>query len=307
MNHIVIIGSGSLGTAFAAALTQTGRRISLWGRDPETIQEITEERTNNHYLPGVKLPEGFLATTDRAIWGEADVLLLAVPSRAFRTVCQEISAAGLKPGCVTLSGTKGIELQTGMRMTEVLKEVFPDHSAAVISGPSHAEEVARSVATALVIGSPDEAVALALQDLFTLPWLRSYTSNDVVGIEIGGTVKNIVAIAGGIVDGLGFGGQRQGGVGDARVGGNGPDRRIDGCPGGNLHGPEWGRRSDGHLFQQPQPQYAVWADAGTGTQSGPSQGPHEHGRGRRAQQRERLPLRPQARHPHTQSWICSTI
>jgi len=205
MNHIVIIGSGSLGTAFAAALTQTGRRISLWGRDPETIREIAEQRTNNHYLPGVKLPEGFVATTDRAVWGQADVLLLAVPSRAFRSVCQEISSTVLKPGCVTLSGTKGIELQTGMRMSEVLKEVFPEHSAAVISGPSHAEEVARSVATALVIGSPDEAVALALQDLFTLPWLRSYTSNDVVGIEIGGTVKNIVAIAGGIVDGLGLG------------------------------------------------------------------------------------------------------
>jgi glycerol-3-phosphate dehydrogenase (NAD(P)+) len=205
MNHIVIIGAGSLGTAFAAALSQTGRRVSLWGRDPEMIREINEERTSKAYLPGVKLPEGFAATTDRAICQEADVLLMAVPSRAFRSVCEEIRAAGLKPGCVTLSGTKGIELQSGLRMTEVLKELFPAHQAAVISGPSHAEEVARGVATALVIGCQDETVALALQEIFTLPWLRSYTSNDVVGIEIGGTVKNIVAIAGGIVDGLGLG------------------------------------------------------------------------------------------------------
>lgn len=205
MNHIVIIGAGSLGTAFATALVQTGRRITLWGRNEETIREISESRTNHVYLPGVSLLHGFEATTDRAICREADVLLMAVPSRAFRSVCEEIRGAGLKAGCVTLSGTKGIELQTGLRMTEVLKEIFPEHQAAVISGPSHAEEVALSLATALVIGSPDEAVAVALQELFTLPWLRSYTSTDVVGIEIGGTVKNIVAIAGGIVDGLGLG------------------------------------------------------------------------------------------------------
>lgn len=205
MNHLVIIGAGSLGTAFAAALAQTGRRVSLWGRDPETIREINEQRTCKAYLPGVSLPEGFSATTDRAICQEADVLVMAVPSRAFRSVCEEIRGSGLKPGCVTLSGTKGIELQSGLRMTEVLREIFPDHQAAVLSGPSHAEEVARGVATALVIGCEDEAVARALQEIFTLPWLRSYTSNDVVGIEIGGTVKNIVAIAGGIVDGLGLG------------------------------------------------------------------------------------------------------
>jgi glycerol-3-phosphate dehydrogenase (NAD(P)+) len=205
MNHIVIIGAGSLGTAFAAALTQTGRQVSLWGRNPDVIREINERRTSEFFLPGVKLPSEFLATTDREICQEADVLLLAVPSRAFRSVCEEISGTGLKPGCVTLSGTKGIELHSSLRMTEVLRELFPAHQAAVVSGPSHAEEVARSVATCLVIGSEDESVARALQELFTLPWLRSYTSNDVVGIEIGGTVKNIVAIAGGIVDGLGLG------------------------------------------------------------------------------------------------------
>lgn len=205
MNHLVIIGAGSLGTAFAAALSQTGRRVSLWGRDPRTIHEINGQRTCEAYLPGVRLPEGFEATTDRAVCREADLLVMAVPSRAFRSVCGEIREAGLKPGCITLSGTKGIELESGLRMTEVLGDIFPEHQAAVISGPSHAEEVARGVATALVIGCADEAVALTLQEIFTLPWLRSYTSNDVVGIEIGGTVKNIVAIAGGIVDGLGLG------------------------------------------------------------------------------------------------------
>ncbi len=213
MNHIVIIGSGSLGTAFAAALTQTGRQVTLWGRDSETIREISGERTNERYLPGVTLPEGFVATNDLAVCGEADVVFLAVPSRAFRDVCGEIrGASGLRPGCVTLSGTKGIELAKGLRMTEVLSEVFPGHAAAVISGPSHAEEVARSLPTALVIGSGDSEVAVALQELFTLPWLRTYTSPDVVGIEIGGTVKNIVAIAGGIVEGLGMGDNAKAGL-----------------------------------------------------------------------------------------------
>jgi glycerol-3-phosphate dehydrogenase (NAD(P)+) len=213
MESIVIIGAGSLGTAFAAALAQTGRRVTLWGRNEATIREITERRTNEAFLPGVTLPPGFDATTDRDVAGEADLLLLAVPSRAFREVSEGIRAdVSLRPGCVTLSGTKGIELATGLRMTEVLREVFPDHPAAVISGPSHAEEVARSLPTALVIGSADVELGRRLQELFTLPWLRTYTSRDVVGVEIGGTVKNIVAIAGGIVEGLGMGDNAKAGL-----------------------------------------------------------------------------------------------
>jgi glycerol-3-phosphate dehydrogenase (NAD(P)+) len=169
------------------------------------VAEINRHRTNHRYLPDVVLPSAITATTSLAEIRNADLVMVAVPSRAFRSVCEALAAAGLNPSAVLLSCTKGIEKDTGMRMTEILGEVMPGRAVAVISGPNHAEEISRCLAAAAVIGSSDTAAAQRLQQFFTLPWFRTYTSDDVTGIEWGGAVKNVFAIASGISEGLGLG------------------------------------------------------------------------------------------------------
>tara|TARA_R110002096_G_scaffold4493_27_gene20983 strand:+ start:4462 stop:5457 length:996 start_codon:yes stop_codon:yes gene_type:complete len=205
MKNVVVLGAGSFGTALAAVVAERGLNVSLWGRDPEVVRGINEHHRNDNYLSDIELPERIKATTDLACCEDADLLIVAIPSKFFRQVCEDAAQYGIPPHCVTLSATKGIELSSGKRMTELLREIFPENVAAVVSGPSHAEELARKLPTALVVGCADEAIAKQLQGLLTQPFLRSYTSNDVVGIEFGGTVKNIAAIAGGIVEGLGLG------------------------------------------------------------------------------------------------------
>jgi glycerol-3-phosphate dehydrogenase (NAD(P)+) len=199
MKNAVVLGTGSFGSALAALLAERGLETTIWGRNAAAVEEINERHSNARYLPGIQLPESIRATTDFAACAETDLILFVLPSRCFREVAENLRNHGVNPNAVLLSCTKGIELDTGARMTEVLSETFPENSVAVLSGPSHAEEMAKRMPTAVVVGCEDDELAMKLQDVFTLPWFRSYRANDVAGIEIGGCVKNIAAIAGGIV------------------------------------------------------------------------------------------------------------
>jgi glycerol-3-phosphate dehydrogenase (NAD(P)+) len=205
MKSVAILGAGSWGTALAFAAAQKCDRVILWGRDEKAITEINRHRCNHRYLPDVPLPPSITATASLADIQEAEMVMFVIPSRSFRSVADSVAAIGLSKDAILLSCTKGIEKETGMRMTEILHQVLPENPAAVLSGPNHAEEIGRRLAAAAVIGSNDPQAAQKLQSFFTLPWFRSYTSDDMTGIEWGGAVKNIFAIAAGISEGLGLG------------------------------------------------------------------------------------------------------
>ena len=205
MGHTAIIGSGSWGTALAVLAAQKAERVTLWGRDAATAEEINERRENPRYLAGIPLPDHVVASADLADVRDAGLVVLVVPTRSFREVAAAVGRVGLRRDAVLLSCSKGIEMGTGLRMSEILEAELPGQRVAVLSGPNHAEEIARRLAAAAVIGSGDVETARMLQQYFTLPWFRTYTSDDVVGIEWGGAVKNVFAIAAGIAEGLGLG------------------------------------------------------------------------------------------------------
>lgn len=205
MNSIAILGAGSWGTALAFAAAQKCDRVILWGRDEKVIAEINRHHCNHRYLPDIPLPASISATTSLADIKDAEIVMFVIPSCSFRSVAESVAATGLRGDAILVSCTKGIEKETGMRMTEILHQVLPQNPTAVLSGPNHAEEIGRRLAAAAVIGSSDAEAAQKLQQFFTLPWFRTYTSDDVTGIEWGGAVKNIFAIAAGISEGLGLG------------------------------------------------------------------------------------------------------
>ena len=202
-NHVAVLGSGSWGTALSVVLARNVPRVTLWGRNADLLAEIGKTRENKRYLPGRKLPEEVVATADLGAVSDAEVAFAVVPSGAVRQLAAELAAAGvLREGAVVVSCAKGIECETGLTMTAVISEELPEQEVAVLSGPNHAEEVVDRLVTAVVVGASDDRVAEKLQGLLGTSWLRPYTSDDVVGIEWGGAVKNIFAIAAGIVDGL---------------------------------------------------------------------------------------------------------
>src|SRR5512147_745338 len=203
-----VLGAGSWGTALGSLLAAKGFPVTTWDKDGAVLEEIGRAHTNERYLPGVALAPGLHATPDlgRALEG-AELVVLAVPSFAVRQVAIEAKRlvhAGTPVVCVA----KGIELESLMTMTEVLEDVLPvplHPYLAVMSGPSFAREVARGLPTAVTVAARWERIARQVQDAFHTRTFRPYTSGDVVGCEIGGCVKNVVAIAAGISDGLGFG------------------------------------------------------------------------------------------------------
>jgi len=204
-SHVGIVGAGSWGTALALVLHRNGLRVTVWGNDAYAVSQIEALKENRPYLPGVLLPDLIQFTADTRALDSLDLLLLVTPSRAVREVASRLSTLPLKSGCVLLSCTKGVERGSGLRMSEILRETLPHHSIAVLSGPSHAEEVALSAPTAVVIGCEDEELATRLQAAFNQPAFRAYTSSDVIGIELGGALKNIYALAAGVGDGLQLG------------------------------------------------------------------------------------------------------
>ena len=200
-----IIGSGSFGTSIAKLLSPRLSSIVLIGRDAETAETINREHKNPHYLKDISLGENVHASIQLENALAHSLLIFAVPTSATRETAIKLSKAGISKNTVLLSCAKGIEKATGERMSEILREVFPENPIAALSGPNHAEEMATGLATCAVIGSTDADLSKKLQELFTLPHFRSYTSDDMAGMELGGAVKNVYAIAAGIAHGLGLG------------------------------------------------------------------------------------------------------
>lgn len=204
-NSAAVLGSGSWGSALAIVLGERGLNTTVYGIEEDVLEDINRNHANSRYLPDIQLPENVIATSNIADIVDEPLILLAVPSQVARLVIGQLKDAGVDSDTTFLACTKGIESDTGLSMTQLLREFFPDNPIAALSGPTHAEEVARRMATATVIGCPDRATAVRLQQVFTLPWFRSYTREDMEGIELGATVKNVFAIAAGIADGLGLG------------------------------------------------------------------------------------------------------
>lgn len=208
--RIAVIGAGSWGTALASLLRGKGNDVILWDIDPEPVASIEETGNNARYLPGIDLSPGLRATTDlEAAIAGADLIILAVPSQVMRDVAEEIrpllptAAADV----VLCSVTKGIEVETLMLMHEILEDVFPAEvhpRLTYLSGPSFAVEVAAGLPTAVTIAGRDLTQARRVQVAVHTPFFRPYLTEDVIGVEIGGAVKNVVAIATGLADGVGF-------------------------------------------------------------------------------------------------------
>ena len=207
--RIGVLGAGSWGTALAVHLARAGRPVALWGRRPEQVAEMARSRRNPLYLSEIELPPGVAPTGDLAEVAAADVVLAVVPSHGFRTVLQRFLRAGPRVPVTLVSATKGIEADSLARMSQVTLEEgrAADRLVrfAVLSGPTFAAELAAGMPTAAVIAAEDGALAARLQEALATPGLRLYTSTDVVGVELGGTAKNVVAIAAGVVAGLGLG------------------------------------------------------------------------------------------------------
>ncbi|MEO5720149.1 MAG: NAD(P)H-dependent glycerol-3-phosphate dehydrogenase [Chthoniobacterales bacterium] len=203
-NRTAVLGAGSWGTALANLWAQNGNRVSLWGHDPERTAHLRETRENAAYLPGVKLPAAVHVTSELADCAEADLIVMVTPSKAVRTVAESLRPF-LRKDAVLLSCTKGIEHGSGMRMTEILREMLPAHAVAVLSGPNLAVEIARELPSATVLGCEQAECAAALQQYLGSTRFRIYSSDETAGIELGGALKNVFAIAAGVSDGLGFG------------------------------------------------------------------------------------------------------
>lgn len=211
MSRITVVGSGSWGTALALSLSRRGNHaIVLWSHSVAVADAITSGRENVTYLPGHAIPPQIVATTDLpAAVDHAEIIVSAVPSQHLRVTCQELAPL-LHDAQVLVSATKGIEDRSFLRMSQVIEQVLsgPGHSpgpCAVLSGPSFAQEVAAGFPTAITIACADSGLATRLQEEFTAPGLRLYTNDDVVGVELGGALKNVIAIAAGIATGLGLG------------------------------------------------------------------------------------------------------
>ena len=199
MASIGILGAGSWGTALAVLLGNKGHQVALWSHREEAAHRENEK------LPGVKIPEPVDITWDlEKALKNRDVLVLAVPSSQMRSTCRRI-ASGTETGQILVSVSKGIEDGTFATMTDMIREEIPGADAAVLSGPSHAEEVGRGLPTTCVVGASSEKTAKYLQDVFMSPVFRVYISPDILGIELGGALKNVIALAAGIADGLGYG------------------------------------------------------------------------------------------------------
>ncbi len=204
-NKVTILGSGSWGTALASSLSKKGNLVTLWGRDPEILESMRESRENSKYLPNVILNESiyFEADLEKAV-SQSAIIISAVTSQAFRTVMQQLRPFSGKANII-VNAAKGLEQHTNYRLSQIAAEEIPELAYVVLSGPSHAEEVGKGMPTTLVAASQDIIASEAIQDLFMSNRLRIYTNPDLIGVELGGALKNIIALGAGISDGMGFG------------------------------------------------------------------------------------------------------
>ncbi len=201
-SRIAILGAGSWGTAVAVHLAAFGHHVRLWGRDAKQIKSMKEKKSNERYLPGVRFPETLIPTTKLTDCFDAEHIIVAIPSHTFRQILEELPK--------NLHGltwiTKGIDPQTNHFLSQLVFDYFyPDFPIAIVSGPSFAKEVARHLPTALVIASNSMDYAQIIRDIFQKTTIRSYLSNDIIGVQLCGAMKNVLAIACGISDGLAYG------------------------------------------------------------------------------------------------------
>jgi glycerol-3-phosphate dehydrogenase (NAD(P)+) len=205
IRNTAILGAGGWGTALAMLWSKRGNPITLWGHNPDRVAQLRVTRENSEYLPGVKIPESITVTDDIADCTSADLIVFVTPSVALRSVAERLRAAGPGSRAILLSCTKGIEHGTGKRMTEVLHEIFPDNTVAVLSGPNLAAEVSRDLPSAAVLGCRNPQCAEELQSCLGSERFRIYSSDETIGIELGGALKNVFAIAAGASDGFSLG------------------------------------------------------------------------------------------------------
>lgn len=205
MAKIGVLGAGSWGTALACLLHSNGHEVTIWSIIEEEVAMLRTKRQHESKLPGVILPEEIRITNDlKVAMADRDVLVLAVPSPFTRSTSHSMRPY-LREGQIVVNVAKGVEEKTLYTLTDIVEEELPGVNAAVLSGPSHAEEVGKGLLTTCVVGAHDRETAEYLQNIFMNPVFRVYTSPDMLGIELGGALKNVIALAAGIADGLGYG------------------------------------------------------------------------------------------------------
>ena len=203
--NVAVIGTGGWGTALAVLLHGNGHKVTLWGRLKEEVEPIIAAGENKAFLPGVRIPREITLTLDaKSALRGAEFVVLAVPSHGMRPICEKVREC-LPSGLPLVNVAKGIENETGARMSEVIAQVLKTDRIVALSGPSHAEEVGRGIPTAVVVAAKDPALATIAQKTFMNERFRIYTHDDIIGVELGGALKNIIAIAAGACDGIGFG------------------------------------------------------------------------------------------------------
>jgi len=201
---ISVIGSGSWGTAIAIMLAENGHSVNLWSYSSTECEDLKTYKENRPFLPGFKIPQRVEHTTDLSACAAVDVIVCALPSFAIRATMGQL-AAFVKPAQVILNISKGLESDSLLTLSTVLGEELPNCEIAVMSGPSHAEEVAQKIPTTNVVAAKNQKTAMFIQDVFMNQYFRVYTHDDILGVELGGSLKNVIALCAGISDGLGFG------------------------------------------------------------------------------------------------------
>jgi glycerol-3-phosphate dehydrogenase (NAD(P)+) len=200
---IFVLGSGAWGTALAMLLVHNGHQVTMWSHSPQRAEEMNKTHINPA-LAGLTMPENLAVTADVSQVAEAELLLVVTASNVLRDRMEQ-AAPYIRPGTVIVSATKGIEHDTELRMSQIISQLAPQCPVAALSGPSHAEEVSRQKATGCVAACPDKTVAELVQKTFMSSWFRVYINDDIVGVELCGALKNIVALGCGIIDGLQLG------------------------------------------------------------------------------------------------------
>ena len=209
MSRACVLGAGSWGTTLAVHLAAQGHEVAIWGNVAAELEAMARDRENRKFLPGIPLPDRIKVQPELEVALEgAEMTVFVVPSVAVREVAGLVARAGGRG--LRVSAAKGLEPGSLLRMSEILTEALGEESPVVLTGPSHAEEVSRGVPTSIVAASRDEGRAKAVQVMFSSPALRVYTNDDVVGCEIGAALKNVIAIAAGVCDGIGYGDNTKG-------------------------------------------------------------------------------------------------
>lgn len=204
IQSVSVVGGGAWGTALAQTLASSGKTVTLWAREAEVVADIRERRVNRSFLPGISLHEAIVATTNLTETARSSALLLVVPAQHARAVCKELEPL-LAAGAPVVMCAKGIETASGKMMGDVISETLPRTTLAVLSGPSFASDVARGLPAALTLACHNETLGRDLAASLSSRQMRLYWSNDITGVELGGAVKNVLAIAAGIVEGRGLG------------------------------------------------------------------------------------------------------